>query len=88
MLIKQNKELEQFNFVTSHDLQEPLTSLIGYSNMLKEDYFDKLDDEGKLFLDFINNSALRMRSLISGLLEYNRIFKNKVFRKTLKLDKL
>lgn len=77
MLIKQNKELEQFNFITSHDLQEPLISLIGYSNMLKEDYFDKLDDEGKLFLDFINNSALRMRSLISGLLEYNRIFKNK-----------
>ena len=77
MLIKQNKELEQFNFVTSHDLQEPLTSLIGYSNMLKEDYFDKLDDEGKLFLDFISNSAIRMRNLISGLLEYNRIFKNK-----------
>ncbi|MFZ4679518.1 MAG: PAS domain S-box protein [Flavobacterium sp.] len=77
MLIKQNKELEQFNFVTSHDLQEPLTSLIGYSNMLKEDYFDKLDDEGKLFLDFISNSAIRMRSLISGLLEYNRIYKNK-----------
>jgi len=77
MLIKQNKELEQFNFITSHDLQEPLISLIGYSNMLKEDYFDKLDDEGKLFLDFISNSALRMRSLISGLLEYNRIFKNK-----------
>ena len=42
-----------------------------------EDYFDKLDDEGKLFLDFISNSAIRMRSLISGLLEYNRIFKNK-----------
>ena len=77
MLIKQNKELEQFNFITSHDLQEPLISLIGYSNMLKEDYFDKLDDEGKLFLDFISISAIKMRSLISGLLEYNRIFKNK-----------
>jgi PAS domain S-box-containing protein len=77
MLIKQNKELEQLNFIASHDLQEPLISLIGYSNMLKEDYFDKLDDEGKLFLDFISNSAIRMRSLISGLLEYNRIFKNK-----------
>jgi PAS domain S-box-containing protein len=77
MLIKQNKELEQLNFIASHDLQEPLISLIGYSNMLKEDYSDKLDDEGKLFLDFINNSAIRMRSLISGLLEYNRIFKNK-----------
>ena len=76
-LIKQNKELEQFNFIASHDLQEPLISLIGYSNMLKEEYFEQLDEEGKLFLDFINNSAVRMRSLISGLLEYNRIVKNK-----------
>jgi PAS domain S-box-containing protein len=77
LLIKQNRELEQFNFITSHDLQEPLLSLIGYSNLLKEDYADKLDDEGKLFIEFISNSATRMRALISGLLEYNRIVKNK-----------
>ena len=77
LLVKQNKELEQFNFITSHDLQEPLLTLIGYSNLLKEDYADKLNDEGKLFLEFISNSASRMRALISGLLEYNRIVKNK-----------
>jgi light-regulated signal transduction histidine kinase (bacteriophytochrome) len=45
--------------------------------MLKEEYFEQLDEEGKLFLDYISNSALRMRSLIAGLLEYNRIVKNK-----------
>jgi len=77
LLVKQNKELEQFNFITSHDLQEPLLTLIGYSNLLNDDYSDKLDDEGKLFLEFISNSAGRMRALISGLLEYNRIIKNK-----------
>lgn len=77
MLLKQNSELEQFNFIASHDLQEPLISLIGYSDVLKEDYSEQLDDEGKMFLDFISNSAIRMRSLISGLLEYNRIVKNK-----------
>lgn len=76
-LIKQNKELEQFNFIASHDLQEPLITLIGYSTMLKEEYFEQLDEEGKLFLDYISNSAIRMRSLIAGLLEYNRIVKNK-----------
>ena len=77
VLLKQNRELEQFNFIASHDLQEPLMSLIGYSEVLKEEYFEQLDEEGKLFLDFICNSAKRMRSLIAGLLEYNSIVKNK-----------
>jgi PAS domain S-box-containing protein len=72
-LIKQNKELEQFNYIASHDLQEPLITLIGYSNLLKEEYNSILDEEGQLFLDFIGKSATRMRSLIAGLLEYTRI---------------
>jgi PAS domain S-box-containing protein len=72
-LIKQNKELEQFNYIASHDLQEPLITLIGYSNLLKEEYNEMLDEEGQLFLEFISKSATRMRSLIAGLLEYTRI---------------
>lgn len=72
-LIKQNKELEQFNYIASHDLQEPLITLIGYSNLLKEEYSAILDEEGQLFLQFISKSATRMRSLIAGLLEYTRI---------------
>lgn len=72
-LIKQNKELEQFNYIASHDLQEPLITLMGYSNLLKEEYSEILDEEGQLFLQFISKSATRMRSLIAGLLEYTRI---------------
>jgi len=72
-LIKQNKELEQFNYIASHDLQEPLITLIGYSNLLKEEYSEILDEEGQLFLQFISKSATRMRSLIKGLLDYTKI---------------
>lgn len=72
-LMKQNKSLEQFNYIASHDLQEPLITLIGYSNLIEDEYSDLLDEEGKLFLQFINKSAVRMRALIAGLLEYSRI---------------
>jgi light-regulated signal transduction histidine kinase (bacteriophytochrome) len=76
MLKRQNTELEQFNYIASHDLQEPLLTIIGYSDLLLEEFNNDLNEEGKLFLNFIHNSANRMRSLISGLLEYNRINKN------------
>jgi len=76
ILKRQNTELEQFNYIASHDLQEPLLTIIGYSDLLLEEFSNDLNEEGKLFLDFIHNSANRMRFLISGLLEYNRINKN------------
>lgn len=72
-LTEKNQELERFTHVASHDLQEPLLSLIGYSKLLEDEYSDVLDDEGKLFVQFINKSATRMRTLISGLMEYTRI---------------
>ncbi len=76
ILKRQNTELEQFNYIASHDLQEPLLTIIGYSDLLMEEFSNDLNEEGKLFLNFIHNSANRMRFLISGLLEYNRINKN------------
>lgn len=76
ILKRQNTELEQFNYIASHDLQEPLLTIIGYSDLLMEEFSNALNEEGRLFLNFINNSANRMRFLISGLLEYNRINKN------------
>lgn len=73
ILTNKNQELERFTYIASHDLQEPLLSLISFSQLLEEEYSAVLDDEGRLFVQFINKSATRMRSLISGLMEYNRI---------------
>lgn len=70
-----NKELERFAYIASHDLQEPLLSIIGYSNLLDEDYKENLDGEGKLYVDFIIKAANRMRNLITAIMEYSRIEK-------------
>jgi signal transduction histidine kinase len=80
-LIEKNKELERFAYIASHDLQEPLLSIIGYSNLLDNDYKEKLDEEGKIYLNFINKSATRMRNLISALMEYSRIEKKEALVK-------
>lgn len=78
LLKNQNTELEQFTYITSHDLQEPLLTLISLSELLLEEHSEVLDDEGKLFVAFINKSANRMRALIAGLMEYARIDKREV----------
>lgn len=73
LLEQRNQELVQFNYVASHDLQEPLKTISSYTNLLKENYSDKLDQEGSLFLDFIMDSSNRMSSLIYDLLDYSRV---------------
>jgi PAS domain S-box-containing protein len=75
ILQSQNSELEQFTYITSHDLQEPLLTLISFSELLLEEYTEGLNDEAKLYIEFINKSAIRMRALVSGLMEYARIGK-------------
>ena len=75
ILINKNNELERFAYVASHDLQEPLLSILGYSNLLEDDYYEKLDEDGKLYLNFIKKSVTRMRNLITALMEYSRIEK-------------
>jgi PAS domain S-box-containing protein len=72
-LVNTNQELEQFAYVSSHDLQEPLRKIQTFSGMLS----DKLkgDNENKLFLDKINASAFRMSELIKDLLNYSRLSK-------------
>jgi PAS domain S-box-containing protein len=75
VLKNKNSELEQFTYITSHDLQEPLLSLMSFSELLLEDYSDSLNAEGKLYVEFINKSAIRMRQLVIGLMDYARIGK-------------
>jgi two-component system sensor kinase FixL len=75
ILIDKNKELERFAYIASHDLQEPLLSIIGYSNLLDDDYKEVLDDDGKLYVYFVKKAANKMRNLITALMEYSRIEK-------------
>lgn len=78
ILLEKNKELERFAYVASHDLQEPLSSIIGYSKLFKDEYFPTLDEDGKLYINFITKSVERMKMLISALMEYSRIDKKEL----------
>ncbi len=72
-LEKSNKELENFAFVASHDLQEPLRKIEAFGNRLVTRYGDQLGDDGKMYVDRMQNAASRMRRLITDLLSYCRV---------------
>ncbi|HEU4791790.1 MAG TPA: MASE1 domain-containing protein [Flavobacterium sp.] len=69
----QNKELEQFAYITSHDLQEPLITLKCFSELIKADFPKDANENINQYLDFILESSDRMQKLVKGLLDYSRI---------------
>jgi len=73
----QYKELEQFAYVASHDLQEPLRSLICFTELIQEEYSGKLGGNCDKYIDFILQSTRRMQNLVKGLLDYSRIGKER-----------
>lgn len=70
-----NKELTAFNYSVSHDLRAPLRSIDGFSSALLEDYGDKLDQEGKNYLQRIRRATENMGQLIDDLLSLSRVLK-------------
>jgi two-component system sensor kinase len=64
------KELEAFSYSISHDLRAPLRAIDGFSKLLVEDYYSKIDDEGRRLIDVIRNSTVKMGNLIDGLLAF------------------
>lgn len=72
-----NKELAEFTYITSHDLQEPVRTINSLIEMLSEIYSDKFDDQGKEMMRFIVEAGSRMKALILGLLDYSRLGKEK-----------
>ncbi|HQU73425.1 MAG TPA: PAS domain S-box protein [Calditrichia bacterium] len=68
-----NRELSQFAYIASHDLQEPLRTITSFTDLLRRQYGDKFDGKGQKSIEFITDSATRMSQLIKGLLDYSRI---------------
>ncbi len=64
-------EIEQFTYITTHDLTEPLIAMTNFTRLLHEEYAGKLDEDGNKSIDFIHQSAKRMRLLLKNLLDYS-----------------
>ena len=72
-LAKSNEELEQFAYVASHDLQEPLRMVASFTQLLKKRYNHLLDQDGKDYIHFAVDGANRMSELIADLLDLSRV---------------
>jgi len=83
-----NADLEQFVYVASHDLQEPLRGISSYMELLQEQYAPRLDGKGRLFVERAGLAAGRLQSMIDGLLAYSRITRRDVPDEQVNLDAL
>lgn len=73
-----NKELEGFTYSVSHDLRAPLRSIIGYASILKDEHYNKMDDEARRVTDVIIRNTIRMGQLIDDLLDFSRLGRKQV----------
>lgn len=87
-LEQSNKDLEQFAYAASHDLQEPLRMISTFLEMLNDQYQDKLDPKAAEYIDHSVDGAKRMQNLIRDLLELSRAGSSKVEQETLYLDEI
>jgi PAS domain S-box-containing protein len=87
-LNRSNLELQQFAFVASHDLQEPLRKIMFYSDYIQNKYIAVVDEKSREYLRSMHKASLRMRSLINDLLSFSQIDKKVLDIKPVDLNKL
>jgi light-regulated signal transduction histidine kinase (bacteriophytochrome) len=80
-----NKELEAFSYSVSHDLRAPLRSIDAFSQLVREDYNDKLDDQGKQYLGIVGEASRQMGRLIDDLLHLSRVTRSEMRRQPVDL---
>ena len=86
-LERSNYELQQFAYITSHDLQEPLRTIASFTQLFERRYKGRLDSDADEFIEFIVDAAVRMKGMIQGLLEYSRVGTQKIEFKEVNLNK-
>ncbi|MCK9590569.1 MAG: PAS domain S-box protein [Methanoregula sp.] len=72
-LARSNIELQQFAYIASHDLQEPLRAISGFTELLVKRYHGKIDEKADTYIDFITEGTTRMQQMIQDLLAYSRV---------------
>lgn len=72
-LARSNDELKQFAYIASHDLQEPLRKIISFTQKLEQRYRSELDERGEKYITFVVDGAMRMKKLITDLLDFSRV---------------
>jgi light-regulated signal transduction histidine kinase (bacteriophytochrome) len=77
-LNKSNRELEEFAYVASHDMQEPLRKISTFGQRLKSQFTGQLNEEGNVFLDRMLAASENMRNLIDNLLEFSRVSRSRL----------
>lgn len=87
-LLRSNQDLEQFAYVASHDLQEPLRMVSNFVQLLDKRYGDKIGSEGKTYVSFAVQGAKRMSELIKNVLEYSRVGRQESNMRVVNLDKI
>lgn len=87
-LARSNAELEDFTYVVSHDLKEPLRGIEAFSGFLADDYRDRLDEEGRRYTTVLRESAVRMKNLIEDLLQLSRIGRSQQDYSTVAVESL
>ena|GEM_PF-1144419 len=87
-LVAANKELESFAYSISHDLRAPLRGIDGFSQMLVDEYSDKLDEKGHDYLNRVRRAAQRMGTLIDDILDLSRVTRQGMRRESINLSQL